>query len=507
MNLLIDPVFTLHNLSSISLPGLFAAMARGEVTGFTRLRAHQRPAWHMFLVQLGALALWRGGQDMLPSEEGAWCDLLRALTPEYSDDAPWQLVGADPAHPAFMQSPDPGGLKWTSVETADALDMLITARNHDLKQTIAWGADAEDWVYALVSLQTMEGYGGGGGGYKGIARMNRGSSSRPMLGLCPVTQGNVVNPSAWWRRDVARLLDVRTRTNMAPVGVIGGPALLWCEPWPEGRPLDVMLLDPWFIEVCRRVRLQHTNGRITALRSTSKGARVDAEAFRGVLGDPWCPVHADDPRALTLGGGRFDYRMMHRLMSKEFHLPLLATPRDEGDMLLIAEAFSRGKSKTEGFRSRILPMPGDVAGLFATPKAGEISESQIADIAKADAALCDGLAVMAARGVRDDLKKEHYALSRPGHAQFDADVDAVFFDHLWAQLRVADADEACRWAVRCAFTDVLKGLARRAFDDALLGIPCAALLRPRAEARARKVFAGRLARAFPVNSGKEIANA
>ncbi len=505
MNLLFDPIFTLHSVSRVSLSGLLAAMARGEVTGFARLRAHQRPAWHMFLVQLGALALWHDGQDAPPLEEDAWRDLLRGLTPEYSDDAPWQLVGTDPAHPAFMQSPDPGGLKWALVETADALDMLITARNHDLKQTIAWGADAEDWVYALVSLQTMEGYGGAGN--NGIARMNGGSSSRPMLGLCPVTVGGGVDPSAWWRRDVARLLDARKRYVEVVVGAPGGPALLWCKSWPEGRSLDVTQLDPWFIEVCRRVRLQNTTERITALRSTSKGARVDAKAFKGALGDPRCPVHADENKALTLSGGRFDYRMMHRLMSKEWRLPLLATPRDEGDMLLIAEAFARGNSKTEGFRLRVLPMPGDVAGLFATPKAGEIGASQIDDIAKADAALRDGLAVMAARGARDDLKKEHYAFSRPGRAQFDADVDAVFFDHLWAQLRVADADDTRRYAVRCAFTDALKIMIRRTFDDALPGIPCATLFRPRAEARARKVFAGRLARAFPVKSIKEATDA
>ncbi len=504
MNLLSDPIFTIPGLNQVSLSAVLAAMARGEIAGFTRLRAHQRPAWHMFLVQLSALALWHGDQDAPPLDEGAWCNLLRSLTPEHPDDAPWQLIGSDPAQPAFLQPPDPGGLKWTPVETADALDMLITARNHDLKQTIAWGGEAEDWVFALVSLQTMEGFGGAGN--YGIARMNGGSSSRPMLGLCPVTEGGGVDPSAWWRRDVLRLVDVRDRNAELAVGIPGGLALLWCKPWPEDRSLDVTQLDPWFIEVCRRVRLQFANGSFTALRSTSKGARVDAKAFKGALDDPWCPVHADDAKALTLSGGRFDYRMMHRLMSKEWRLPLLALPRDEDDMILIAEAFARGNSKTEKFRSRTLPVPGDVAGLFATPQVGEIGASQIDDISNADKALRDGLAVMASRGTRDDLKKEHYVRSRPARAQFDADVDAIFFDHLWAQLRVADADGARRYAVRCDFTDVLQNIARRAFEAALPGIPCAALFRPRAEARARKVFAGRLARAFPAQTVKETSN-
>ena len=71
--------------------------------------------------------------------------------------------------------------------------MLITSRNHDLKQNVARQAEPEDWVFALVSLQTSEGYGGSGN--QGIARMNGGSSSRPMLGLAPAQSGIVsVNP-------------------------------------------------------------------------------------------------------------------------------------------------------------------------------------------------------------------------------------------------------------------------------------------------------------------------
>lgn len=62
--------------------------------------------------------------------------------------------------PAFMQPPDPGGLKWTEVPTPDALDMLITSRNHDLTSQIAADAAPQDWILALVSLQTMEGFGG-----------------------------------------------------------------------------------------------------------------------------------------------------------------------------------------------------------------------------------------------------------------------------------------------------------------------------------------------------------
>ena len=60
MNLLVDPVLSVTAGGRVTLPGLFAAMAGGRARGFPALRPHQRPAWHMFLVQLGALAAWRG---------------------------------------------------------------------------------------------------------------------------------------------------------------------------------------------------------------------------------------------------------------------------------------------------------------------------------------------------------------------------------------------------------------------------------------------------------------
>ena len=181
MNLLTNRIISVSTVQRLSLPGLLAAMARGEVAGFTALRPHQRPAWHTFLVQLGALALWGAKREDLPSDATEWTDLLRGLTPNQQDDSPWRMVVDDDTRPAFLQPPVPAGLKWSPVPTPDALDLLITARNHDLKQTVARDVEAEDWLFALVSLQTSAGYDGAGN--YGIARMNGGSSSRPMMGL------------------------------------------------------------------------------------------------------------------------------------------------------------------------------------------------------------------------------------------------------------------------------------------------------------------------------------
>lgn len=474
-----------------SLPGLLAAMARGDVQGFPALRPHQRPAWHMFLVQLSVLALDSGGHSDLPQDEETWREALRALTPGFPEDEPWHLIGPDRTRPAFLQPADPGGLKWSGVATPDALDMLITSRNHDVKREIARQAAPQDWIFALVSLQTMEGFGGAGN--YGVARMNGGSSSRVLLGLAPA-RGTAaqVDPSAWWARDVACLLDDRTG--------IAGKALIWQEPWPEGQSLDLSTLDPLFIEVCRRIRLTTIEGCIQSERSTSKAARIDGKQAKGNLGDPWALVHLTEGKSLTLGDQDWTHELLFRLLYKtppEWAVPTLALRQARearGPMLLVAEAFARGNSKTDGFKSRVVPVPvAMVRELFGErPKA--IAPGVLADIAAVDQALRNGLATVAAGGVRDKVAKPHYARSQPAREALRRHADHLFFRQLWA--RIAATSDAELAPVRTEFLEHLARCAREEFSRALPAIPCASLMRPRAEARGRQALEYGLAKAM-----------
>lgn len=493
MNLLTDPVLTLSDGDKASLPALFAAMAKGKVGAFPLLRPHQRPAWHMFLVQLGALSLWEADIDELPENAEDWASALRGLTPNHADDAPWRLIVEERDKPAFLQPPDPGSLKWSAVETPDALDLLITSRNHDLKQTVARQATVEDWIFALVSLQTCEGYGGRGN--HGIARMNGGSSSRPMLGLVPGREKDVsVDPSAWWARDVRRLIKARAAEGTG-IGTVGGPALLWCLDWPEGQQLDLRALDPWFIEICRRVRLVGTDGAVSAQRTTSKSARADAKVFKGSLGDPWAPVHRTEGKCLTISGGDFDYkRLCELLFSGNWTVPLLAQPEssETDDMLLVAEALSRGNSKTEGFKSRVVLVPGQVTPFFSSDTAATLSKAQMQEIDGFDAAIGKALALMAAGGERSAVKKEHYAHARPARMRFDRAADQLFFPSLWRRVAVASQSDNAVFKAKYDFLSNLMKAAQAELDAALPAISCAAIHRPRAEARARQAFRGTL---------------
>ena len=491
MNLLTRPVITTSNGPKQSLPAMMNDMARGSIRSFPRLRPHQRPAWHMFLVQLAALAITRSGRDEVPEDESGWRSALRELTPGYASDEPWRLVAASRDVPAFMQPPDPGGLKWSTKSTPDALDMLITARNHDLKQSVAAQAEPEDWAFALVSLQTCEGYGGRGN--QGIARMNGGSSSRPMLGLVPANdRDHCVHASRHWLRDLHVLLANRMRGDTDVLGTPGGHALLWLTTWPERSRLELNALDPWFIEVCRRVRLVSDKGGLIAECANAEVPRTNAKAFHGNVGDPWTPIERKGGKSLTISHRGFDYkRICDLLYSGNWEIPVLARPtsQDAGDMLLLAEAISRGNSKTEGFKSRTIPVPSSRLRMFTSAEVGQLAEAQTKEIEAFDIALRDGLALVAAGGDRDAIKRGHYGYTNPPRARFDRAADAIFFPRLWARAEAAikprEPDQ-----VQHAFLAELKKEADRVFAESLPQMPCRAIHRKRAEARGRRRYEG-----------------
>lgn len=296
---------------SLSLPGLLAALMRNEVAAFPSLRPHQRHAWHAFLVQLGALALLSVNRPQVPDTADDWRQLLRGLTPDKLEMA-WRLV--TPLNcPALLQSPMPRGTEdqlKQMVSTPDALDMLVTAKNHDLKQQVMIGGAVDDWLFALVTLQTMEGFLGAGN--YGISRMNGGFANRPALGIAPPG-----GPGAHVRRDIGRLLELRGQIpGHAGFRITGGLGLVWLASWDGKTSLKASDLDPYYIEICRRVRLVLDAGRLHARFTGSKVPRI-APFEGGVTGDPWAPVLIDangSQKVLTVDARGFGYQRMVQLM-------------------------------------------------------------------------------------------------------------------------------------------------------------------------------------------------
>ena len=498
-NVLRDPLITINDRDrrsrTVSLPGLLAAMARQEVAGFAALRPHQHSCWHMFLVQLAVLAEQSAEQVELPADTESWETLLRGLTPEFSQDEPWRLIVDDSAIPAFLQPPDPGRLAWNRVATADDLDLLITAKNFDVKQSVANDSTPEDWLYALVSLQTMAGFLGRGN--YGIARMNGGASSRPLLGLAPGSGSDMtVSPSAWWKRDVHRLLHAPLSPEESTPG---GPGLLWCLPWPEGEQLQVQELDPLFIEVCRRVRLNQAGDRIVARRSNSSASRTNSKPFMGNVGDPWAPVEKkEEGKNFTLGNPRgFTYRQLFELLfSGNWKRPFLAdhAPNETGDMVLIAEAFVGGQGTTEGFHSRRIAIPKP--SFLVSDTAAQLAKQQMEEINIFDIALRDALVLVAAGGERGKVESKHYERTRLARSHFQRQADRMFFAALWKRLAAKKGEEEFVQA-RLQYLQTLFRATKAEFYAALPSMPCSFAVRLRAQVRAERLFYNRVRKEFP----------
>ncbi|MCY4091439.1 MAG: type I-E CRISPR-associated protein Cse1/CasA [Caldilineaceae bacterium] len=507
-NLLVDPIIRTATSSGplvhATLPETYALLMRDEVLTFPALRPHQRHAWHAFLAQLGALALRKADRREPPEDAEEWLPLIRGLTPAFEKDEPWRLVVDDITRPAFMQPPasSPDRLKdyKTAVPTPDGLDMLVLSKNHDIKASVAARAEADDWILALVTLQTMEGFGGAGN--YGISRMNGGLGSRAAFSLTPSTR-----PGAHLRRDMAGLLEAHVALLAVYPMSEAGDALLWTLPW-DGTKDEALLLNqlnPYYIEVCRRIRLRFdAGGHLHSLRTSSKAARIEAKNLNGVTGDPWMPVNRKESKALTLPRGGFTYkRVIEYLTSGNWDQPALLQPTRAEDSspapaLLLARGLVRGQGKTEGYHERVIPINARVKRAIlrrvSMDELGRIAQERIENISTLQRILSHAIQVFAARGDSDKVSEEHRRLARPWLNRLDEFVDARFFDALQAEFESDDRDEQSR--IRKAW--LLNGeggainRARAILQQAMDALPCPAIHRYRARANAEGLFEGRI---------------
>ena len=506
-NMLTEPQFrmgTTNGVKAGGLPEVYAELVADDVEAFPSLRPHQRHAWHAFLAQLGAMSMHRANADRLPEDAETWGKLIRGLTPDYPDDEPWQLVVDDIMKPAFMQPP--AHLKnqerdyKNTVETPDDLDVILMSKNHDLKSGVATQASADDWIFALVTLQTMEGFSGSGN--YGISRMNGGLGSRAAFTLAPSER-----PGAHVRRDIMALLDHRSTLLAQFPMVDGGASLLWAMPWDgtAGDSLAANRLEPYYIEVCRRIRLRtRADGSLYGIRASSKAARIEGKDLKGRTGDPWVPVNRKrDNLPLTLAAGGFTYKRVTEYLSDEWGTPPLLRPTESelrsSDTQLLARAMVRGQGKTEGYHERIIPLRPRTVRLFGraggTQELGDIARQRIEEISIVQRILSHAIQVFAARGRADAVSPEHRALARPWLNKLDEIVDRTFFEELQSEFEAED-DASRRnirnqWLLNANRSGVIDH-ARSILCDAEDSLPCPVICRYRARVNAEGLFEGRL---------------
>ena len=387
----------------------------------------------------------------------------------------------DITKPAFLQPPSRSREREedykSTVSTPDELDMLVTSKNHDLKAAVAAQASLDDWVFALVTLQTMEGFGGAGN--YGISRMNGGLGNRPAFTLAPSDEGI----GAHVRRDVIALLEHRPSLLDEYPMIDGGVALLWTIPW-DGTPAEALLsnrLDPLYIEVCRRIRLRSgADSGLHGIRAGSKTARIDGKALKGRTGDPWTPVNTKrEGLPLTLGSGGFTYkRVTEYLTSADWDRPALLKPtqseqRSTETMRLVARAMVRGQGKTEGYHERTIPVGHKVKTAMlrreATRELGDIAKWRLEQVEKVQRILSHAVQVFAARGDSGKVSSEHRNLARAWLNRLDEIVDVGFFDELQTEF---EADESGRQSVRNRWLSGVVDHARALLRDAEDALPC-----------------------------------
>ncbi len=366
MNLLTDSLFrvvTEKGPERLSLPALLAGLGKRSIRHLVGIQRHQHDAFHVFLCYLAGAVLARSGSQNPVQDEAFWQKGLLGLTGKVGDDA-WQLISDSDTKPAFMQPPLLGDKRKPSsvMNTPDQLDLLVTTKDHDLKMARATAAEMDIWIYALINLQTADGYHGVGN--HGISRMNSGFGNRAVVELC--RDRRLCNR---WIDAVERLIEHREYVlgesfGYDPTGLV----LVWIKPWDGNTSLRLSDLDPFYIEICRRIRLRGSDIIESAEFYPSRQPRISAGELKGVVGDPWLPVdlkggsQAKDggPKALTFPPMGITAEHMRRLLFEDgLQTSVLQKPSPgwKDDLWLSASVLVRGQGITEGFHSWEVQIP------------------------------------------------------------------------------------------------------------------------------------------------------
>ena len=481
----------------LTLPDVLARLSAGEDLAFPSLRPHQLPAWHAFLVQLACLALDANDWPELPTDAGGWRRLLRSLTAAWPDDEPWCLVVDDWAQPAFLQPPGAAADYRAGGTSAQNLDLLVAAKNHDeklgkLRAPVPEAADV--WIYALISLQGFAGYLGRGN--FPTFRMNGGFASRPQFRLV-FDEGSGTE----FRRDVQALrLAMDGLWHDADTLGFGRDEtleLLWLVPWAD-QALPMSQLHPLCLEVSRRVRLRALgdNG-LQVFTAASTGMRVAAKDNKGHVLDPWIPIMKDgEARAFTAQADSFSYHRLAPLLfdDQRCRLPLLALPtlaERDGDApaLMRMQVLVGGSGRTDGCLRRDLPLPRPVLRRFVSQREHLALRArafiELASLAQGKVLRAALLQYVDGRDKVDWQSKDFAKAVSPWVTVLERRIDEVFFGVLFETFDEPPLDDL---AARQRWTSCLRDRVQAVFVAAIGALPTRDRSRELARGRAERLL-------------------
>ena len=476
----------------VCLPELLAQLAAGKVDAYTALRAHQADPWHVFLVQIAASVLARRPAVSLPADPAFWREGLLELADGKA--SAWQLVVDDVTQPAFLQHPLSGQAELDrefspKAVAPDELDVLITAKDHDVKMARAAGESLQAWLYALLTYQTISGY---LGRRYGSIRMNSGTGSRPAISLV-----GDPHPSCRFAEEVQRLGEMRPEV-VAKYGYrLQGVALTWLVPWNrDGHQFGLTQLEPWFVEAVRPVRLVQAGENLVAYGAVSKARQIGPKSLDGGdVGDPWIPINVEGKKkgrsALTASGGGWTPKLLTKLLFQQgFELTPLHTPRPgEGALWFMGSVIVRGEGTTEGFHRFAVPVPAKARPRLlhreSADRLGEFAQKLLGDATSAERAVDSALMALAKGGRESsNIKKSAVvAWAEAVRGKFFRGWEERYFPTLWRAAEVEDAAP-----VRADWQDGLVAQAREILRQAEFGLPLPSARRYRSLVRAESVL-------------------
>jgi len=491
-----------------SLPDLLAELSGGRVQAYPRLREHQQDPFHVMTVQLASSVLAREKRETPPADSGFWKSGLLALAE--GEVSAWHLVEEDPTKPAFLQSPcvskeDFAKAYKPKAMTPDELDVLITAKDHDVKASRARPDSAEMWLAALITSQTTNGFLGRGN--YGVIRMNGGFGSRAF-----VTVTGDRRPGPRFREELPIVLALRDEVLGSHYGYSAqGTVLTWVTPWTrkiaQHRLGD---LSPTFIEAARPIRILKRGSNLIGFSAVSEVQQI-AGPDNGDCGDPWTPLNVTDKKkgvsALTVSGNGLTPGLITDLLFEQgFQLTALQRPRPgTGRTWFCISVLVRGQGTTEGFHTERIPIPERARTILFKAsdrdRLAALGRQLLADastverkcLATALTAMCEGGPASVDFGKEQivDWARRSAAALRPRWSP-------AYFPTLW------DAADAPPETVRARWVRNLIDEARRILEHAERTVPIPSSRRLRAAVRARNVLEATLEKNGMTELAKEI---
>jgi CRISPR system Cascade subunit CasA len=411
----------------------------------------------------------------------------------------WQLVGTDVTKPAFLQHPLSSPEEFerdfsTKAVAPDELDVLVTAKDHDLKIARAASDAVQAWLYALLTYQTTSGYLGAGN--FGTVRMNGGFASRPVVTLVADP-----HPSRRFVEEVGRLVEMRASVAKNHKYRSRGVVLTWSTHWNRrSHQFNTTDLEPWFVEAVRPVRLIQRGKGIVAHGAVSKSRQIGPKSIEGGdVGDPWIPINIEDKKkgrsALTVPAGGWTPKLITRLLFQQgFELTALQSPYPgDGALWFMGSVIVRGQGTTEGFHRFAVPVPPKARLRLlrreSADQLGKFAQELLGDAASAERILGSALMAFAEGGPEsvDFNNPTVDAWAKSVRDDFLRGWEDRFFPTLWRAAEIEDLD-----SLRVEWQGALVSRAREALQSAERSLPVPSARRYRSLVRAEDVLNGSL---------------